>query len=269
MATLVWGSTLASAFPPAPHHRFYGMIRTEFGHPIASEDAQVYFQTTDGAVLSITAGRLLEPGVNYQLDVPMDSGSTVELVNPSAMRPYAPFSMRVVIGSKVYVPLETLLEANAVIGEPGARTRMDLTLGEDADGDGLPDAWEALLLSRLDGVDDIDPDGDADGDGLSNLEEYLSGNLAYDAEHEFALDIVGVAPSGVTLQFLGVRGRSYTVLQSNDLSIWSPVEFRTTDRRGVETVRTSYTAEKTEAVEITVDEAVGEGSLGYFRLRVQ
>ena len=28
------------------------------------------------------------------------------------------------------------------LGKPSETTRLDLTLGEDSDGDGLPDAWE-------------------------------------------------------------------------------------------------------------------------------
>jgi hypothetical protein len=37
------------------------------------------------------------------------------------------------------------------LGEPGKRTHLDLTLGEDLDGDGIPDAWERALLAALGG----------------------------------------------------------------------------------------------------------------------
>ena len=43
--------------------------------------------------------------------------------------------------------------------------------GDDADGDGMPDAWESSL--GLDPRDPQDALGDRDGDGLSNVGEYL------------------------------------------------------------------------------------------------
>jgi hypothetical protein len=41
----------------------------------------------------------------------------------------------------------------------------------DADGNGLPDAWELKYFGHL----GVDPNADPDGDGISNLVEYLTG----------------------------------------------------------------------------------------------
>lgn len=53
----------------------------------------------------------------------------------------------------------------------------------DADGDGLPDQWEQMILDYIGDpsltIEDIDPDDDFDGDGLSNLEEFLLGLNPY------------------------------------------------------------------------------------------
>ena len=39
----------------------------------------------------------------------------------------------------------------SALGRPGESTRIDLTLGEDRDGDGLPDAWERTLITASGG----------------------------------------------------------------------------------------------------------------------
>ncbi len=48
-------------------------------------------------------------------------------------------------------------------------------IGEDLDGDGLPDAWAARY-----GAAGLDPNGDADGDGLSNAQEARLGTDPFD-----------------------------------------------------------------------------------------
>ena len=68
----------------------------------------------------------------------------------------------------------------------GERVRLDLNLGEDKDGDGLPDAWEEWQLyiaGRRPGPNGWDlslitRDGDFDGDGISNFNEYIAGTFA-------------------------------------------------------------------------------------------
>ena len=53
---------------------------------------------------------------------------------------------------------------------------------QDADGDGMPDAWEATF--GLDPDDPSDAALDADADGLSNLQEYLAGTYPVSADSD-------------------------------------------------------------------------------------
>ncbi len=60
--------------------------------------------------------------------------------------------------------------------------------GEDADGDGLPDAWERFYGLNA-GVPDAT--GDPDADGISNLDEYRRGSLPDTADHYGRVAVVG------------------------------------------------------------------------------
>src|SRR3954469_11309238 len=157
----------AFAFPPAPHHVIYGMVRDELGNPIVAENAELIFETSAGVKLTTFIAYKGEPGQNYTLDVPMDSGITSDAYMPTAMSPTVPFKIRVRIAGVIYLPIE-MTGNYAQLGQPGKKTRLNLTLGEDTDGDGLPDAWERNLIAAL-GLSktlaDITPSGDADGDG--------------------------------------------------------------------------------------------------------
>lgn len=63
----------------------------------------------------------------------------------------------------------------------------------DADGNGLPDAWEMRRFGKT----GIDPNGDADGDGLSNREEYLAGsNPAESQNAPLEIDVVLAPEAG-------------------------------------------------------------------------
>ena len=93
----------------------------------------------------------------------MDSGTDPRLYKPTALRPYFQFRLKVQIGQMTYVPIQ--MAGNfARIGQPGQQTRIDLTLGEDSDGDGMPDAWEQSLIDIYGGdLASITPNGDEIG----------------------------------------------------------------------------------------------------------
>jgi len=243
------------AFPPAPHHTLYGVVRNEMGEPIRATDAVVVLETVTGVRLKTAVVPLLAPGVNYRLKVPMDAGLTPDNYRPTALRPSVSFRMKVLIGGATYLPIET--SANyANLGKPAQTTRLDLTLGEDSDNDGLPDAWERALMDMLGGglaVTDIEPGADADGDGMSNLHEYLAGTYAFDPQDGFRLDILGTNVEHPVFEFLAIRGRAYTLEGSADLLTWELLPFRIASSNPVGSWRKSYSASDVRVLRIEAD----------------
>jgi hypothetical protein len=116
------------------------------------------------------------------------------------------------------------------VGLPGTRTRLDLTLGVDSDNDGLPDAWEQLLIDndrsgRLRTLADVKPGDDFDGDGLTNYQEYLLGTYALDPLDGLALTVVEAVNGFAHLRFAVALGRTYTIKSSSDLTTWAAQSF--------------------------------------------
>lgn len=222
---LFCGSVLA--FPPAPHHTLYGMVRNQFGDPLNMFPADVFLETPTGVQLHAGVINNLEPGVNYRLEVPMDSGTSGETnaYQPTALKPFFHYRLKVLIGQTVYLPIQ-MSGTFAQIGLPGQKTRIDLTLGVDSDGDGLPDAWEQALLAIYGGtLASIRPEDDADGDGISNLNEYLAGTYAFDPEDGFRLTVTSMSADAWDMEFLALRGRTYGLQTSTNLMQWTAVNF--------------------------------------------
>ncbi len=244
----------ASAYPPAPPHTLYGMLRDEMGNPLAREDARVVFESENGTTFATRLAPGLAPGVNYEILVPMDAGITPDLYRPSAMSPLVPFRLKVTVGGRTYLPIEMSGDLRE-LGEPAGNTRLDLTLGLDSDGDGLPDAWKDMVIAMMGGGltrDDIRPDDDLDGDGFTNLQEYIAGTYAWDPHDRLALEILHAGEGRATLEFLAINGRTYRIEASGDLNNWEPVTFHipALDDPGVE--RASYFAHDVRRREIEV-----------------
>lgn len=257
------------AFPPAPHHVLYGIVRDELGNPIAAEDGRVILEAESGVKVDAPIALGLEPGISYRLRIPMDSGVTRDLYRPTALRPRLPFKMKVRVGSTVYLPIEMSGDFS-VLGDPGKRTRIDLTLGEDSDGDGLPDAWERALLGQLDGdLKKVNPGDDTDGDGLSNLDEYISGSYAFDKKDGFALTAVRPPGGSLLLEFMAIKGRTYTLHGSTDLVEWVSVPFQlATDPAGA-AGRRSYQAVDVRKVQVRALPPEADSGMRLFKLMVK
>jgi hypothetical protein len=179
LAVLAVSSALA--FPPAPHHLIKGMVRDQMGYPIEVEGT-VIMKTISGVVIQAPLNPELFVDASYRLEVPMDAGVTSDRYMPTALSPLVPFTMEIRIGSQTYLPFEMSGDF-ASLGEAGGTTVIDLTLGVDSDGDGIPDLWEEALIAKTrlyETLEDVDPNGDLDGDGLTNYEEYLAHTYAYD-----------------------------------------------------------------------------------------
>jgi hypothetical protein len=258
---------IAQAFPPAPPHEIYGMVRGEDGAPITQNSVRMLLETEAGVTVSGAIAPDYKPGINYYITVPMDAAITPDPYLDNALTPLVPFRIKVIDGTTTNLPLE-MSGDYALLGQVGESTRIDLTLGVDSDGDGLPDAWEELLISIMGGgltQADITPDSDTDGDGMSDGDEYIAGTYAFDDQDIFKLYITDTTTNSVVLSFLGIEGRSYRVEGSSNLTTWAAVPFKVPEisdnsRFGF------YPASNTGVVEIEVPST---NAATFYRGRVQ
>lgn len=261
----------AMAFPPAPHHLIVGTVRDQFGNPLLNSAAVITLTTATSNSLSATLTPLLRPGENYRFAVPMDSGLTAALYKPTALLPAAPFTLRVTMGGVSYLPIE--MTGNwQKLGLPGEQSRMDLTLGQDTDGDGLPDAWERSLFAKLGLVwapGALNPNALAPGTGLTYYQIYISGTYNYAPTNGFTLNITSMNGPSPHLTFTAVQGRSYTVVGGSDPGHLSPVNFTIPALTTNAAPMAYYEAGTTQKLEVEVPVVEGQAPALFFRLLVE
>lgn len=267
---LVGGVSGVRAFPPLPHHTVFGLVRDELGTPLTTSGTEVTLETMSGTLLKTVLSPGTAAGVNYRIEVPVDAGLTTDAYLPTAMQPAAPFRMRVKVGTKTYVPMEMKLVAPK-LGQAAESSRVDLTLGEDTDGDGLPDAWErAMIQSGRLGmtIAEFNPGARLNGNPMTVMEAYVAGTYAWDPKDGFRLDIQSRLDGQAVLQFVALRGRSYTVVSSTDLGQWTAETFRVEDDASGQE-RGFYQTTLLRQVRVVVTDKPGETRPRFFRLNVQ
>jgi len=87
----------------------------------------------------------------------------------------------------------------------------------DADADGLPDAWEIQYFGSI-GAPNANPNADPDGDGFNNLQEYRAGTNPLDANSYLRFDSVTRSSGIVVLQFNAAAGKPYRVLTRTNVT---------------------------------------------------
>jgi len=208
------------------------MVRDQVGQTVTAEGAEVILLKGGVEVgrTPITSNRIDQ---NYELNMRLDhnrSGTT--FYTDKAIAAQGLFSLVVSMNNELFYPIE--VSGNLTAGKGGERVRLDLTLGEDKDKDGLPDTWEAwqLYLAGLypdeNGNWDLsllDKNGDYDKDGQSNLMEYIAGTFAGDATETFSLTIKEKLPQSVRFEFYGITGKVYTIESTLDMKTWTRVAF--------------------------------------------
>ena len=220
------------AFPPAPYYTLYGMVRDQVGQTLDVEGA-VLVLLKGSEEIGRTPISNLQLDQNYELNIRIDanrSGTTI--YSEKALAAQGLFSLVVEMNGSLFYPIE--VAGNLTAGKGGERVRLDLNLGEDLDGDGLPDIWEQWQLYQAgyypDGNGDwpihlIDRNGDLDGDGLSNYLEYLAGTFAGDATEKFDLAIKVKTATHAELEFYAITGKTYTNERSTDARTWTRIPF--------------------------------------------
>ena len=206
------------------------MVRDETGRAINIEGAAVVFYRNGVEVMRQTIAHMeSRPDQNYQFRLRMDQQRAgTRTYNSLANNTGVTFSLAILINDVPHYPIG--LSAPLTVGKPGERVRVDLTLGVDSDGDGIPDAWEQSQLYAggvppgPDGWDLglLDRDGDFDGDGRSNWEEYIAGTFATDPTDYLELQITAKFPESVRLRFFAIYGKIYSLETSTDLQTWTP-----------------------------------------------
>jgi len=130
---------------------------------------------------------------------------------------------------------------------PDSAVASGSTWGEDSNGDGLPDDWQAQYWG---------PDSalwpaagaDSDGDGVSNQREFLAGTNPADAASQLKARLLPTA-QGVRLAWDTVPGLVYQVEASSDLKSWQ--------RLG----SARFAADTTDSIPVSED-----ARLSYFRI---
>ena len=93
-------------------------------------------------------------------------------------------------------------------GTSEAAGALVITPPVDTDGDGFPDAYEALYPECFNPLVADDPDADCDGDGLTDREEYLLGSNPHSSA-EFAVKPTGFTEDGMAVEIQVAPGRRY------------------------------------------------------------
>ena len=259
------------ANPPAPYNLIYGVVRDAYGTPLTAANAQLILSCPGKPAL--TAGVLpgYAPGVNYQIKVPMDSGYTPDPYRPNALSTGLPFKISVVINNATNVPIEMSLNY-ATLGQPAKATRIDLTLGVDSNGDGIPDSWERAFLAEL-GLDlplsAVNGDSLLSGDGLTLRQQYRYGSYPFNPSEPCVATFAGFSGGSPVLRFPVITGRFYSVLASADTKTWVTVPFQMAGELPSVPSRNYYYAAGISNTEVRVAPPAGAARMQFYRILVQ
>ena len=271
LLALVWCSSHpVQAYPPGPYHLLYGTVRDRYGSPLTAANAQVILQTPSGLQFAAPVVPGLAPGINFEVKVPLDAGSSPDLYQPNVLLPAAAFKLVVTIGSVTTIPME--MTNNFPLGFWAKTTRLDLTLGTDSNGDGIPDAWELAFLAALGlnvPLSSLNANSVLTPDGLTIRQQYLLGVYPFDPGDALKITFLGFQGASPILQFPTISGRSYTLLASTDLTHWSPVAFTlSTDGLGAP-ARAFFLAPSIATLRIFAPPAPPGATRQFYRIQVQ
>lgn len=229
-ASLLLAAT-ATAGIPRPMLLYYGQACDRYGQ-VYKSGADIFLLRGTQEVARTTIAGAIAPGINFRLAVPYDS-------DPSDTANYVPYAVDAGDILTVWVTDSAgtrQVESCEVppVGAPGEAVALRIVAGEDADADGMSDAWERA--NGLDPTDPADATADLDGDGQTNLAEYRAGTLPWLASDRFGTSALTLTPGGMyALTFPTTYGKLYTVqtaplaLDETGAFAWTPCPFALED----------------------------------------
>lgn len=213
LAATTWGATLR------PSVIVHGQIRDAFGVRLKSGADVSCFLGTNEVARSVVGA--YPEGENYRLF--LDVGDPLTAA-PGGVKPGDTVQIRVKMGG-AFQPL--IGPASFAAPGDGVPRRADFIIGTDSDGDGLPDAWEQMVIANSGGVATnlagVGPGRDLDGDGMSDDQEFLYGSFAFLPGDALEFDRMKRGRDRSSFTFLSVAGAVYRVESSPTLGApsWS------------------------------------------------
>ena len=269
-----FGSLMLSAYPPAPPTTTFGKVRGTFGFGISDGLTDLLFLADDKEVSRVTISETGAFGVNYRLTLPIDLNPAKGVYRLAAVTPNSSIIYSFAAernGKRIPISkVETIGSDDPL--EAGKVRKINFVLGEDTDGDGLPDDWErfqAGVLGAFEGdpLDLFSATGDYDKDGLSDRDEYIAGTFALLFEDGLNFKVSKVFVSRRTeLSFLAIDGKSYRIESTSDFDKWTPVEFSLPE----DPVNTTFvfTPKNTDNQFVIAEPAAGGDARVFYRLLV-
>ncbi len=212
---------------PQPPCVYYGQARDEYGNPYV-RDAEVILRVEGRVCSRWPILGMLAPGVNFKLPLALDDGVAA---------PYAGYAAHP--GQAIAISVRTLggerpiLETRALAaGQAGDMLGIYVTTGTDANGNGLPDAWEQMLVDNSGGaladISQVQPGDDFDGDGVSNLDEYRARTYAFLSDDFLKVEeTVRLANGKLRLRILTAAGTHYQIYAASQAgadALWHPAK---------------------------------------------
>lgn len=161
----------ADSFIKLPPPVYGGLVKDYMQQPYGSSPSvSIYVRRARDAKLLTTSKTVTaQEGVNYSVRLPMISAASDEIVG---LLYGETATMSFLDGDILWRDLVSVTP-----DKPGYR-QLDITLGHDADGDGIADEYAAYMLLKMKeyGIagEAFDPDADYNKDGVTNREHYLA-----------------------------------------------------------------------------------------------